>query len=102
MIRRPPRSTLFPYTTLFRSTLGTAGTYTIKVNNPDGGQSNTFSYNGSAHHSTPVTTITSIPTSTSNNSNQTVSVFGSQFQSGLTVTVCFPGGGGTTLSGSQI
>src|SRR5688572_31225047 len=23
MIRRPPRSTLFPYTTLFRSTLGT-------------------------------------------------------------------------------
>src|SRR3712207_7476055 len=25
MIRRPPRSTLFPYTTLFRSGLGTAG-----------------------------------------------------------------------------
>src|SRR3712207_7130622 len=25
MIRRPPRSTLFPYTTLFRSALGTAG-----------------------------------------------------------------------------
>src|SRR3712207_8928674 len=25
MIRRPPRSTLFPYTTLFRSTRGTAG-----------------------------------------------------------------------------
>src|SRR3712207_7727879 len=24
MIRRPPRSTLFPYTTLFRSTVGTA------------------------------------------------------------------------------
>src|SRR2546423_9684844 len=24
MIRRPPRSTLFPYTTLFRSSLGTA------------------------------------------------------------------------------
>src|SRR2546425_7992132 len=28
MIRRPPRSTLFPYTTLFRSIL-TAGTYRI-------------------------------------------------------------------------
>src|SRR3712207_9273666 len=27
MIRRPPRSTLFPYTTLFRS----AGTYNVKV-----------------------------------------------------------------------
>src|SRR3712207_8451180 len=25
MIRRPPRSTLFPYTTLFRSSLGTKG-----------------------------------------------------------------------------
>src|SRR5437660_5551651 len=25
MIRRPPRSTLFPYTTLFRSNLGRAG-----------------------------------------------------------------------------
>src|SRR2546425_389543 len=25
MIRRPPRSTLFPYTTLFRSTLGAGG-----------------------------------------------------------------------------
>src|SRR3712207_7841369 len=25
MIRRPPRSTLFPYTTLFRSALGAAG-----------------------------------------------------------------------------
>src|SRR5258705_10471704 len=29
MIRRPPRSTLFPYTTLFRSNL----TYTISVTN---------------------------------------------------------------------
>src|SRR5256885_1198847 len=36
MIRRPPRSTLFPYTTLFRSTYFTAGVkevraWTIKV-----------------------------------------------------------------------
>src|SRR5258705_4416020 len=35
MIRRPPRSTLFPYTTLFRSQgpirLATAGTYTWQV-----------------------------------------------------------------------
>src|SRR5258707_9937388 len=30
MIRRPPRSTLFPYTTLFRSL--TAGTRTVVVN----------------------------------------------------------------------
>src|SRR5256885_3603085 len=30
MIRRPPRSTLFPYTTLFRSHTGSAGT-SLKV-----------------------------------------------------------------------
>src|SRR2546422_3818068 len=45
MIRRPPRSTLFPYTTLFRSTtnvaLGTAaldlvaGDYVLTVDAPD-------------------------------------------------------------------
>src|SRR2546425_3909132 len=29
MIRRPPRSTLFPYTTLFRSQLVRPGVYTI-------------------------------------------------------------------------
>src|SRR5688572_32244845 len=38
MIRRPPRSTLFPYTTLFRST--TAGTYMLRdVATADGGGS---------------------------------------------------------------
>src|SRR5260370_30364441 len=33
MIRRPPRSTLFPYTTLFRSL---SGTFSIDVNLTDG------------------------------------------------------------------
>src|SRR2546425_2734683 len=33
MIRRPPRSTLFPYTTLFRSVIGNRGTIEI---NPRG------------------------------------------------------------------
>src|SRR3712207_8464163 len=32
MIRRPPRSTLFPYTTLFRSSI-----YEVNVNQPDSG-----------------------------------------------------------------
>src|SRR2546427_7643266 len=44
MIRRPPRSTLFPYTTLFRSPDGTKiafassrdGRFEIYVMNPDG------------------------------------------------------------------
>ena len=34
MIRRPPRSTLFPYTTLFRSQLRTAGTSAPPLLNP--------------------------------------------------------------------
>src|SRR5207248_8171350 len=36
MIRRPPRSTLFPYTTLFRSVSGTAAAQTCRAPlNPD-------------------------------------------------------------------
>src|SRR3712207_7137367 len=31
MIRRPPRSTLFPYTTLFRSQLGLVGEHALEV-----------------------------------------------------------------------
>src|SRR3712207_7823933 len=31
MIRRPPRSTLFPYTTLFRSSVKEARAYAVKV-----------------------------------------------------------------------
>src|SRR5258708_30143403 len=32
MIRRPPRSTLFPYTTLFRSEMGIEGTFYFNLN----------------------------------------------------------------------
>src|SRR2546422_1793714 len=32
MIRRPPRSTLFPYTTLFRSILGHRSNYQVNCN----------------------------------------------------------------------
>src|SRR2546426_8300913 len=35
MIRRPPRSTLFPYTTLFRSVLGEDPNLAAVVSNPD-------------------------------------------------------------------
>src|SRR3712207_7093310 len=34
MIRRPPRSTLFPYTTLFRSNAGAIEPQIIRVRNP--------------------------------------------------------------------
>src|SRR5262245_62735205 len=36
MIRRPPRSTLFPYTTLFRSAAHTSGTWSNGVMPPGG------------------------------------------------------------------
>src|SRR2546425_9689322 len=36
MIRRPPRSTLFPYTTLFRSFLASWFNDSVKVMNPRG------------------------------------------------------------------
>src|SRR3712207_9133506 len=35
MIRRPPRSTLFPYTTLFRSREAEAGIYDLFVNDEE-------------------------------------------------------------------
>src|SRR2546430_9032221 len=55
MIRRPPRSTLFPYTTLFRSAISVGGNKNLTLNGPitlasgttihtDGGSS--FTING--------------------------------------------------------
>src|SRR3712207_7785112 len=38
MIRRPPRSTLFPYTTLFRSEVMVIGVNAAKALFPEGGQ----------------------------------------------------------------
>src|SRR6266511_5291434 len=37
MIRRPPRSTLFPYTTLFRSVAPRRGDPRLRLERPDGG-----------------------------------------------------------------
>src|SRR2546430_11960276 len=37
MIRRPPRSTLFPYTTLFRSDFGIPDLVKVQVGNPKPG-----------------------------------------------------------------
>jgi murein DD-endopeptidase MepM/ murein hydrolase activator NlpD len=81
-------------------TLNVAGTYGIRVNNPDGTQSNTFNFTTQA--ATPSISSISPSTPTHSGSNQNVTVFGSNFQSGLTVLITFPGGGSTTLSGSQI
>src|SRR2546428_5594616 len=62
MIRRPPRSTLFPYTALFRSTYAEEGTYTVTVTMTDiGGSTTTTSLTASvadaALHATAAATI---------------------------------------------
>src|SRR5438876_3907998 len=46
MIRRPPRSTLFPYTTLFRSVVSTDGVFKSKVLDTDEKFTYTFSKAG--------------------------------------------------------
>src|SRR4029077_20347546 len=81
-------------------TLNVVGQYTIRVNNPDGAQSNTFPFNVQAAN--PIISSISPSSPVHSGSNQNVTVFGSNFQSGLTVLITFPSGGSTTLSGSQI
>src|SRR3989442_1884562 len=81
-------------------TLNVGGQYGIRVNNPGGQQSNTFNFNVQA--ASPTISSISPTTATRSDSDQSVQVFGSNLQSGLTVTVFIPGGGTATLSGSQI
>jgi pimeloyl-ACP methyl ester carboxylesterase len=84
------------------ATLSATGTWSIRVNNPDGGQSNTFFFTVQSASQPPSISSVSPSSPTRSDSNQNVSVFGSNFVSGLTVTVFIPGGGTATLSGSQI
>src|SRR5262249_25737220 len=79
-----------------------AHTWSVEVLNSLGGSSGEFIFQVvSPPLSNPQITSISPATPTANGSNQTVTVDGSQFQSGLTVSVTFPGGS-STLSGTQI
>jgi len=81
-------------------TLNVLGQYGIRVNNPGNVQVETPSPStlrrSRRHRSNSISPATPIATV----GNQNVSVFGSNFVNGLTVTVFFPGGGSGTLSGS--
>jgi hypothetical protein len=82
---------------------GNPGAYGVRVNNPGGAQSNTFNFTVQPPPPpNPVINSISPANPVGSCGNQTICVFGSGFQFGLTVTVTFPNGGGTTLSGSQI
>ncbi len=78
-------------------TLNSSGIWGIRVRNPDNKVSGVFNFTVQ-----PQITGISPSSPTRSNLNQNVTVLGTGFQSGLTVTINFPGGGSTTLSGSQI
>jgi len=73
------------------------------IDDGTGTRSNSISYtvNGTAHSSPTISSIAPT-TPVTGNIDQDVAVYGSNFQPNLTVSVGFPGGGGTTLSGAQI
>lgn len=90
-------------------TLADAIDYTLLVINPGGLESNAFGFGAILlalpPPPSPLTpSISSISPSspTASASIQTVTVNGSSFQAGLTVTVGLPGGGSSTLSGGTI
>src|SRR3712207_7107053 len=59
MIRRPPRSTLFPYTTLFRSTGNTSDAFSVNFATSDGTADRRRDYTqtlGTLHFAPGVTT----------------------------------------------
>lgn len=81
-------------------TLADPGAYSLQVINPDGQESNRFAF--SALASGPQINSISPSSPFAIAGNQSVTVFGSGFVSGLTVTVTFPSGGSSILSGAQI
>lgn len=91
-------STLFT----MRVTLGTAGSWSMRVNNPNGGQSGPFGFNVQSGIQQPVVYSINPATPIAGSTDQDVIVSGANFQPNLQVPITFPGGGGTVLSGQQI
>lgn len=85
-----------------RITLGSPGDWSIRVNNPDGGQSNVFPFTVQSGVQAPTVFSVTPDTPSSGNFDQDVLVSGANFQQGLTVRVNFPSGGNALLQGSQI
>src|SRR3989454_3827414 len=77
MIRRPPRSTLFPYTTLFRSTITQTATVTFTAGTVDAGTSTVSANPTSVETNGPSTTKLTVTLNDINNnpvSGKTVSL----------------------------
>lgn len=90
-----------PTSFVMRILLGAPGTWTIRVNNPDGGQSSVFNFTVQSVVQSPIVFSLNPTTPFVNASDQNVFVSGANFQPNLTVSVNFPGGT-STLSGTQI
>jgi pimeloyl-ACP methyl ester carboxylesterase len=85
---------------MMRITLGTAGNWSIRVNNPDGGQSSLFAFSVTTGTQNPSVTSINPSTPSTQGADQNVIVNGSNFQDGLRVDVTFPSGGVSTLQGT--
>ncbi len=81
--------------------LAQPGAYTLQVTIPGGLQSSVFNFTVTGPTLSPA--ISGIlPPNPVAGGTQLITVTGANFQSGLTMAVGFPGGGGATLSGAQI
>ncbi len=86
---------------LMRIRLFVAGVWMMRVINPDGRQSNPFSFTVVAPTGLPNISSINPATLTAEQTNQSITVIGSHFQPALTVDVVFPNGQGTTLQGAN-
>src|SRR2546425_9484503 len=96
MIRRPPRSTLFPYTTLFRSANGsisltaptTAGTYTFlyRIGNVQGTSDGTVTIQ--VNQAPTITSVGPANFSVGVNGTYTITTSGTPTVTSITLTGC--------------
>jgi hypothetical protein len=81
------------------ATLNASGSWSLRVNNPDGGQSNTFSFNvGSG----PLISSISPPSPVGSPTSQDVTIYGTNIDVNSTATFLPPSGNALTLKGKLV
>jgi murein DD-endopeptidase MepM/ murein hydrolase activator NlpD/pimeloyl-ACP methyl ester carboxylesterase len=80
--------------------LGATGNWSIRVNNPDGGQSSVFNFNVAGGGQNPAISSINPGTPITSGADQNVIVNGNNFQPGLRVDVSFPNDGVARLQGT--
>ncbi|MEO8360709.1 MAG: putative Ig domain-containing protein [Vicinamibacteria bacterium] len=87
---------------VMNTAFSTAGAWGVRVSNPDGSQSNLFNFTVQSTIQSPAVGSINPTAPVARASDQELSVYGSNFQQNLTVSLTAPGGGAITLSGAQI